>query len=1176
MNISVSAASAFKSFEKKLTEVNKKELLFNLSKGLLYTAVIFLLLGFTLIILEAVFNFESPVRKIFYRGFLLTSVTTAVYFVINYFLKNSGVIKPPDIISYSKKIGNNFDEIKDRLSNSLSLYKSYTGAGSGIVFSGDLISADIDDTRKITDNIDLSSVISFDKLKKPFYLLLASLLLYAASFSIFPDTMFGSVKRILNYNYNYLDGSLGITFVITPGDIEIEKGGKVNVTVSLNSTKAGFKADEIEFYTKQITADNHELISDAENLKSEADGSFRTAIENINSDLIYYAEYKGIKSPEYKIKASDYPVVKSFTVSVIPPEFTGIPPKTLNENDGDIYCQEGSEIRFEIKSNKVLSYAGILLNNSPLNFEVTGDGAKGSFTAKESGTYKFILKDENGTESKNQYSYTLKVIADESPKITIIEPSDANYTVKGERELLLRARISDDFGFSKLVLGYRKIRQLTGDAAAPVYIYENIGIKNLNATSVEVPYVWDISKIGLHSGESAEYFMEVTDNAGKTTRSDIRTIQFRSLSDLLKKNEEMTKDLKTDLKSVFEQAEEIQKELQDLKKEAQKNEELGLNEEKKKQIESKIDNFQKNMNSAQKKLEENMNEMQQKNMLDEKTLEQYMELQKMFNKINTPELQKMLEKLREALKKNNPEELKEALKNFKFDEEAFKKYMDKAMELLKKIENMQKFGELTKKLDDITKKQEELKKETENSDKNDRNKMNQLSEQQQDIKNQTKDFMDELKKLIDEINKMKEQMSAEDLEKIKKQMEQKSTQNKMQKSTDQLQKSEKKNSEQTQEDIMKDLDEMNQKMQDALSQMMDSQDQLQKLLNKLKDIKKQLEELSRKQQELRNKTDELSNDEKEEFEKNQKEQNNLQSELAQTIEELMNASKMGAPITPEMGKELGNAYNKMDKAGKELGEKKKENASSDQGKAKESLDNAAKMLGDMIGKLAQEGKDGSDGKEGKKGKGGNKPGQGSMGELMSRLGEIIAKQMGLNGKTGKVGENGQKGNNGKGNSPDEMSQEQKNEMQKLSLEQQQIQKSLEQLNEELKKEQERSGEKVLGDMEQVQKDMQEIVKSLEENKFDDKMIEKQNRILSRMLDAQLSQREKDFEPKRESKPGENVVRSSPPEIVLSGPNSFNALKEDFLKLQKEGFSEDYEVLITKYLMELKKNGVKEN
>lgn len=197
-----------------------------------------------------------------------------------------------------------------------------------------------------------------------------------------------------------------------------------------------------------------------------------------------------------------------------------------------------------------------------------------------------------------------------------------------------------------------------------------------------------------------------------------------------------------------------------------------------------------------------------------------------------------------------------------------------------------------------------------------------------------------------------------------------------------------------------------------------------------------------------------------------------------------------------------------------------------------------------------------------------------MGQLMSRLGEIISQQMGLNGKTGKFGENGQKGNNGKGNSPDNMSPEQRIENQKLSLEQQQIQKSLEQLNEELKKEKERSGEKILGDLDEVQKEMKEIVKELEENRYDDKLIEKQNRILSRMLDAQLSQREKDFEPKRESRPGENVVRTSPPEIVLRGPNSFNELKEDFLNLQKEGFTEDYEALIAKYLMELKKSGSK--
>lgn len=1174
MNISGTTLSAYQTFEKKLYEVNSKELLYKLAKGLLYTFIIFLLIGFVLILLELIFNFDSPVRKIFYWGFLSVSVTTLVYFISNYILKRSGIIKPPDLISYSKKVGNNFENIKDRLSNSLSLFQSYNNQGSSTVFSGDLIKADIDETNRLTEEVDLTSVISFSDLKKPFYVFLSAVLLYGLAFAVFPSDMSGALKRIVNYNFSYYENGLGISFAVTPGNAEIAKGEKVSVSIRVNSTKQGFIPDEIEFFTKQITADNYELLSDPVELKPESDGSFKTIVENINSDLIYFAEYKNIKSEEFKIKVSDYPVVISFTVSVYPPDFTGIPSKTLEENEGDVFCPEGSRIYFEIKSNKNLSYAGIKFNNNPVDFEVSGESARGSFTAKENGVYNFALKDENGTESKNQNNYNIKVLPDKAPEIIITEPEQSNYELKGENELLLRARISDDYGFSKLSLGYRKLKSLAGDAGAPPFTFENVTIQNPNATSIEVPYIWVIAKLNLRSGESAEYFMEVTDNSGKTVRSDIRTIKFRSLSDMLKKSEEMTKDLKTDLKSVLEQAQEMQKEIQDLKKELNKNEELGLNEDQKKQMQSKVDNFQKNLNSAQKKLEESMNEMQQKNMLSEKTLEQYMELQKMFNKINTPELQKMLEKLREALKKNNPEELKEALKNFKFDEEAFKKYMEKAMELLKKIENMQKFGELTQKLDDIAKKQEDLKKETEKSDKNDKNKMNELSDKQKNIKDQTKDFTDELKKLIDEINKMKEQMSAEDLEKLKKKMEQRNTENKMQKSSDQLQKSDKSNSEQTQEDIMNDLNEMNHQMKEALSDMMDSQDMQKKLLDKLKDIKKQLDELSRKQQELRDKTDELSQSDKEEFEKNQKKQKSLQSELSQTIEDLMNASKMGAMMTPEMGKELGNAYNKMDKAEKELGEKQKANASSDQGKAKESLDNASKMLGDMIGKMGQQGKDGKDGKDGKKGKGGDKPGQGDMGQLMSRLGEIISQQMGLNGKTGKFGENGQKGNNGKGNSPDNMSPEQRIENQKLSLEQQQIQKSLEQLNEELKKEKERSGEKILGDLDEVQKEMKEIVKELEENRYDDKLIEKQNRILSRMLDAQLSQREKDFEPKRESRPGENVVRTSPPEIVLRGPNSFNELKEDFLNLQKEGFTEDYEALIAKYLMELKKSGSK--
>lgn len=1156
MNITARADLIYNDFAKRLTLANKKELAYNLTKNLLLTSLIFFALGFLIILLEAIFRFGTTERMILFWGFISTFSTTVIYFAGNYFLKRAGIIKPFDLISYSRRVGNNFEEVKDSLSNSLSLYR---GVNGGSVFSGELIAANLETVNERTKGINFSSYISYSNLKRYTMLLFGSVLFYTLMFIVFPGPLTASVNRLVNYNYNFITNDLGIAFNVTPGHTDVVKGEKVTVKVSVTANKPEFKAEEIQLVIKEITKDGVEILADERDLESGADGIFTTDIENINNNLIYYAEYEGIRSDEYKITVSDYPIVKSFTVTIYPPEFTGMPSKTLGENEGDIVAPEGSRIYFDLKSNKKLSSAGVVLNENFVNFDVTESGAAGSISAVN-GTYKFALKDENGSENRNPNVYNIKVMNDEAPVISIIEPEDANYTLKAERELLVRARISDDFGFSKLTLSYRKNNSRS--SAAGNFAVINIPIKNLNATSLEVPYIWNVSALGLRSGDMAEYYMEVTDNTGKTTRSETRTLQYRSLSEIIKQSEKLTQELKSNLNSIMQDAQNLNQDMKDLKKEMQNNEELGLNDPKQRQeLQQKVENLQNNLNETQNKIEQSLNELQQKNMLNDKTLEQYMKMQELFNKVNTPEFREMLKKLQEALKKNNREEMKEAMKNFNFDEEAFKKQMEQVMELMKKIENLQKFGELTQKLDDITKQQEQLKNETENADQNNKDKMNELSNKQQDIKNQTQEFKDELKKLIDELNKMKdENMGAEDLEKLKQNMEQKQTDNKMNQSKDQLQKSEKQNSEQTQQDIMKDLNEMNDQMQDALGSMMDMQNMDNKMMQKMNQIKKQLEELSKKQQELKEQTEEIEQGDKQEFENKQKEQKQLQDRLNEAINDLMSTTKNGAQISPEMGKELGNAFNKMDKAGDNLQKGNKNNASDNQGDAKESLDKAGDMLGDMMSQMSKQG-------DGKSGKNGN----GKMGQLMQQLANLISQQQGLNGKMPKMGENGQTGKDGKEGKGD-MTGEQRGEMDRLRMEQEQITKSFEQLNKEFEEEQRKTGEKVLGDMNQVQKDMQEIVKEMSEYNVTDETIEKQNKILSRMLDAQLSQREKDFEQKRESKPGQNYSRTSPPEVVLSGPNSFNALKEDFLKLQKEGYTEDYEALITKYLLELKKNG----
>ena len=155
------------------------------------------------------------------------------------------------------------------------------------------------------------------------------------------------------------------------------------------------------------------------------------------------------------------------------------------------------------------------------------------------------------------------------------------------------------------------------------------------------------------------------------------------------------------------------------------------------------------------------------------------------------------------------------------------------------------------------------------------------------------------------------------------------------------------------------------------------------------------------------------------------------------------------------------------------------------------------------------------------------------------------------------------GNEGK------MSQEQMAEMQKLAGEQQTMQKNLQQLNEEFKKQQDADGKKLLGNLDEVQKDMMEVIKDLQNNNITPETKKRQEKILSRMLDFQLSQREKDFEQKRESRPGNNFDRNSPPEIVISRPNIINGINQDALDIQQDNYSDDYEILIQKYIEKMR-------
>jgi len=98
--------------------------------------------------------------------------------------------------------------------------------------------------------------------------------------------------------------------------------------------------------------------------------------------------------------------------------------------------------------------------------------------------------------------------------------------------------------------------------------------------------------------------------------------------------------------------------------------------------------------------------------------------------------------------------------------------------------------------------------------------------------------------------------------------------------------------------------------------------------------------------------------------------------------------------------------------------------------------------------------------------------------------------------------------------------------------------------------------------------MKDVEQSLESGQPGDDLEQKQQRILSRLLDAARSVNRRDFNPERESRPGEDVARVSPGAIPPELLRESDRLRLDMLKAEMDRYPAQYRAFVESYLRAL--------
>jgi len=103
--------------------------------------------------------------------------------------------------------------------------------------------------------------------------------------------------------------------------------------------------------------------------------------------------------------------------------------------------------------------------------------------------------------------------------------------------------------------------------------------------------------------------------------------------------------------------------------------------------------------------------------------------------------------------------------------------------------------------------------------------------------------------------------------------------------------------------------------------------------------------------------------------------------------------------------------------------------------------------------------------------------------------------------------------------------------------------------------------------------MEQSISDMQRRNLDSRTIQRQQEILTRLLNAQRSMQERGKENRREGRTGEDFNRASPSE--LSADERAEELRRELLDALESGYSADYEELIRRYFEVLQELGVQE-
>ena len=1046
---------------------------------LLYLAVAYLLM----VITEYLGHFSIVVRTSFFYTFIIIAIAILLVLILKPILSYFKITKRLNYYQVSAILEKHFPEIQDHLRNVLELKSLQDNT-----YSQDLIAAAIQQKTKELSPIPFYTAIKIKENLKYFLWFLFPLGIFLFLYFYNPQLITESTRRIIYHNVFYQEPA-PFSFILENDSLSVKKGEDLNIRIHFEGeyipNPVYIKYGGVSYLMKKIKT----------NL-------FEYTFNNINNDFLISFEAENINSKEYKIKALPTPDVLNFSIEVIPPKYTGEKPQQL-KNTGEFIAPEGSVVHWSFQTKETNAF-WMRINNKKIKLSSEDNTFLYQLKLKESFIYTVNIANQLFSK-KDLFSFNATVVEDAYPLIAAQSIMDSSQL----GVFYFKGKVEDDYGIKKITFSYKTNKDsLAFNTLIPL---EN------NQQAQEFYYMFDFSKL-IKLGEAIDYYFEVWDNdqvnGSKSTRSEIFHFNLPSKKELEKTDDANTQSIKDKLQETQKLSKALQKDVKDLKA-SLINQKLNTWErtQKLKNISQKQNKLEQLMQEISKENEKNNKLLKQLSPESKKLLEKQEQIEKLMKNLIDKDLQKLLDEINQLMQKFKKEKFNDLSKKMDMSYKDLSEQLDRNLEQLKRYEVEKKMQQQIDALKELAKKQEQLSKETEADRKNKKQDIEALTEKQ---KQQEKEFQDIAKKTEETEKKNSALEKPMSLEEFSKQM-QKLAQ-KMQETTQTLEKKQSKKAASQQKSNAQKMQELAQQMQQSLNsatqqQQMQDEKSLRQIVENLLTFSFEQEDIMFNFRRINNRNPKYVN--------LANRQSKITSNFTLIKDSLYALARTQPMLASPINKEVLNIEEQLERANTNIEERKSNRVHQSQQLVMTSANNLNLLLNEVLQQMKSQSQCQKSGSCSNPNGNNPKPGMGKMKKqaqsLKSQLENMLGQlKKGIGNKAGQKQMNRSLG--------------------KMIAEQEKMQKMLSEMSNS-----NGISPQLARQLKEINKLSHQVERDLINKQVSPETLRRQERILTRLLEAENADYEREIDKKRQANAAKNKKRSKP---------------KDFFKYQKETQSID--------------------